>query len=457
MRNAGLLLIALGLAAGGCAPRGDEDRDAAASHAASGSAAPARAELPAEPTLADFLRLAAERNPGVLAARQRWLAARERAPQMRSLPDPQLMYEYWGLGEAEQQMLTASLTVPWPGKLTLAGRQAGEEARAEYQRYQSAGLALAFRVKSAWFEHWYLARAIEIAGENAALAREIEEAVRTRYKAGVAEFSDVVKAQVELARMEDMVKEFEQMRSPIAARLNAELDRPSEAPLPAAPKTFPGERLALPDAEVLSLLEKASPELAAMDAEVAAARHAVGLAKRGPIPDLMFKAGAMTMKAEGMDREDGPQLGVGITVPLWFGKYRAMRREAGARLAAAELSRRDTANHLGSEVKMTLFSLRDADRKVGLYLEAIIPRAEQAAAAALAGYRAGRVQFADLVDAERVLIQFRLDYARAVANRAQRLAELEMMVGRALSAEADRPTTSPADAGDRGSQKEARP
>jgi outer membrane protein TolC len=106
---------------------------------------------------------------------------------------------------------------------------------------------------------------------------------------------------------------------------------------------------------------------------------------------------------------------------------------------------------------MTLFSLRDADRKVGLYREAIIPRAEQAAAAALAGYRAGRVQLADLVDAERVLIQFRLDYARTVANRAQRLAELEMMVGRALPAEADRPTTSPADAGDRGSQKEARP
>ena len=144
----------------------------------------------------------------------------------------------------------------------------------------------------------------------------------------------------------------------------------------------------------------------------------------------------MTMKSEGMERDDGPQLGVGLTLPLWFGKYRAMRREAGAKLSAAELSRRDAANRLASDAKMALFGLRDADRKVGLYRETILPRAEQALAASLAAYRAGRVQFAELIDAQRVLIQFRLDLARSQANRAQRLAEIEMLVGRELPKEA---------------------
>ena len=392
--------------------------------------------LPASATLADYLKYAEVRNPGVQAAYQRGQAAKERAPQMRALPDPLLMYEYWGLQDTQQQMLTVGQTIPWPGKLMLAGSQAEKEAQAEYQRYQIARLALAYRVKNAYFEHWYLARAMEIAKENAELARGIEATARTRYQAALAEFADVIKAQVELSRMEDMVKELEAMRGPTIARLNAELDRPAEAPLPAPQQAPPEERLAVSETEVLSLLEQASPELAAMDAEVAAARDSVALAKRGPIPDLMLKAGAMTMKQDGMERDDGPQLGVGITLPLWFGKYRAMRREAGARLSAAEFSRRDTANRLGSDAKMALFGLRDADRKASLYRDTILPRAEQGLSAAHASYKAGKLPFIELVDAQRVLIQFRLDLARTLANRAQRLAEVEMLAGRELPKEA---------------------
>jgi outer membrane protein TolC len=393
-------------------------------------------DLPASASLADCLTYAEARNPGVRSAFQRWQAARERAPQTRSLPDPLLMYEYWGMHDTKQQMLTIGQTIPWPGKLALAGSAAEREAEAGHQRYQAARLALAYRVKNAWFEYWYLARAIEIAKENAELAGSVEETARTRYKAALAEFADVVKAQVELARMEDLVKELEAMSGPTIARLNAELDRPAEAPLSAPEKAPPEERLTISETEVLALLEQASPELAAMDAEVAAARDELRLARRGPIPDLMLKAGAMTMKPEGMERDDGPQLGVGITLPLWFGKYRAMRREAGAKLSAAEFARRDAANRLGSDAKMALFGLRDAERKAGLYRDTILPRAEQALAAARTGYAAGKVQFLELLDAQRVLIQFRLDLVRAQANRAQRLAEIEMLAGRELPKEA---------------------
>src|SRR5512135_2325013 len=150
------------------------------------------ADLPAGASLPDYLQYAEERNPGVQAARQRWLAAKERAPQARNLPDPLLMYEYWGMKDTKQQMLTVSQTVPWPGKLALAGAAARKEAAAERQRYEAARLSLVYRVKTAWFEHWYLARAIEIAREDAALAGNIEEIARTRYKAGLAEFADAV-------------------------------------------------------------------------------------------------------------------------------------------------------------------------------------------------------------------------------------------------------------------------
>jgi outer membrane protein TolC len=414
-------------------------------------------ELPAGASLSDYLQYAEARNPGVQAAYQRWQAEEARAPQMRSLPDPQLRYEFTDMGGSREQMVALAQTVPWPGKLVLRGRVAEGEAEAARQRYQAARLALAYRVKRAHYEHWYLARAVAVTRESLELARAVEETARARYKAAAAEYSDLLKAQVEVARTEDLLRELQAMRGPVVARLNAELGRPAGAPLAEARDAPPPERLAASDAEVLAWVEARSPDLAAMDAEVRAARDSTALALRGPIPDLMLSAGPAFMEPEGMDREEGFKVGVGITVPLWFGKYRAANREARARLEAARLSREETSNRLGADAKMVLFAVRDAERKAQLYREAIVPRSEQAAETAKTAYAAGKVPFVELADSQRMLLQFRLDLVRALANREKALAELEMMVGRGLPTEPEGPAKPPAAAGDEGSKKEVRP
>ena len=49
-----------------------------------------------------------------------------------------------------------------------------------------------------------------------------------------------------------------------------------------------------------------------------------------------------------------------------------------------------------------------------------------------------------LIDAERVLLEFQLSYERALANRTQRLAELEMLVGREVPrGKAEQPEKTP--------------
>jgi outer membrane protein TolC len=368
---------------------------------------------------------------------------------MRALPDPQLMYEVTDMPDAREQMIALSQTVPWPGKLVIGGRVAEGEAEAGLRRYEAARLALTYRVKSAYYEQWYLGRAIAVARENLDLTRAAEATVRTRYRAAAAEYADLLKAQVEVARNEDGLRELEAMRGPVAARLNYELGRPAGAPPAEAGDAPPPERLAASDDEVLTWIEARSPELAVMDAQIRAARDSTALARRGPLPDLMLSAGPTFMEQDGMDREEGFKVGVGLTLPLWFGRYRAANREARARFAAARLSREEAFNRIGSEARMALFAMRDADRKVRLYREAIVPRAEQAAETARTAYAAGRVPFVELADSLRMLLEFRLELARALANRAQRLAELEMMLGRELP-------TAP-EAGGEDSGREARP
>ena len=88
---------------------------------------------------------------------------------------------------------------------------------------------------------------------------------------------------------------------------------------------------------------------------------------------------------------------------------------------------------------MALYNFRDAERKIDLYRNALIPKAERAIDVTIEGFEAGTKSFLDLVDSERSLLEFQLSYEHAFANRAQRLAELEMLVGREIPQSSSEP------------------
>ena len=120
---------------------------------------------------------------------------------------------------------------------------------------------------------------------------------------------------------------------------------------------------------------------------------------------------------------------VSMNVPIWYRKYEAAEREAQARLRSARRAVEDRGATLTAELKLTLFKFRDAERKINLYRDTLVPKAEQSLRATETAYKGGKMDFLNLIDAQRALLAFRLAQERALADRAQRLAELEMVVG----------------------------
>jgi outer membrane protein TolC len=47
-------------------------------------------------------------------------------------------------------------------------------------------------------------------------------------------------------------------------------------------------------------------------------------------------------------------------------------------------------------------------------------------------FRAGSGSFTDLIDAQRILLEFALSFERALADRSQSLAELERLIGQEI-------------------------
>ena len=399
------------------------------------------ADLKENAAIEDYLRYAALNNPGLKAAFHRWKAALERISQARSLPDPRFNYTYF-IEEVEtrvgpqKQKFGLSQAFPWFGTLGLREDAATEAAAATGAQYAKARLRLFQRVKSAYHEQWYLGRAIEVTREHMRLVKNMEGVARTRFKTGAAPHSAVIQAQVELGKLDDRLRALEAMRRPIAAGLNAALNRPSEQPLP-VPTSVPAVEVSFTDAQAMEWLAEHSPDLQRLDHLLGQAEASVGLAERSTYPDIRLGVDYVdtddALNAGVVDSgKDSVMATVSVSLPLWYGKHRAAGREARLHKASVASERADAENRLEAALTMALYHFRDAERKMDLYGNTLVQQAEQSVKVARQGFESGETSFVALIDAQRLLLEFQLAHQRAQADQGQRLAEIEVLVGRAV-------------------------
>ncbi|MHC4667929.1 MAG: TolC family protein [Planctomycetota bacterium] len=204
--------------------------------------APGQVDLSGELELAHLIGLAAERNPRLAAARQRWLAAAERPAQARSLPDPLFAYTEMvdpietRVGPMDRQFKLTQ-PIPYPGKLAAAGSLAQEEARIRELDYFIAVRDTVAAVKVTYVEFLYLRKALLIVKQNQELARQLAEKSAAIYAKTKEENRDVVtlfdtlKAQSQLAQLAYDSITLEELRQTEATNLNRLLSRAPEAPL----------------------------------------------------------------------------------------------------------------------------------------------------------------------------------------------------------------------------------
>jgi outer membrane protein TolC len=391
-------------------------------------------------TLQDYLVYAALNNPGLEAAFDRWQAALESVPQVRALPDPRFTYAYF-IREVEtrvgpqQHKFRIAQMFPWFGKLELRGNAAGEEAEAARQRYEAQKVRLFYEVKEAYYEYYYLGRAIAVVRDQLRFVTYLEGVVRTRYRAAAAKYADVIRAQVELGKLDDQLRSLQDLREPVVAGINAALNRPIWAELP-WPAEVAEAKVDATDEQIFLWLEESSPELKELDHWTAKAGIGIDLARKNFYPDVTFgldyiQTGGPIMSTPDAGKDPVIAM-VSINVPLWYGKLRAAVREAEARQRASANSRTNLENVLSARVKLALYKWRDAERKIDLYRDTLLPKARQSLRAYETAFMAGTATFLDVVDAIRVLLHFELSYERALADHAKSLAGVEKLIGREL-------------------------
>ncbi len=120
---------------------------------------------------------------------------------------------------------------------------------------------------------------------------------------------------------------------------------------------------------------------------------------------------------------------VGVSLPIWRSAYGAAEQAARSNYRAAEYEQTDLGNRLSAALDDALYRYDDARRKAALYEDALLPKARQSIAAVRSAYETGNADFLDVVDAERILLEFELTARRAAADRLIQLAEIDRLAG----------------------------
>jgi outer membrane protein TolC len=381
---------------------------------------------PVDPVADRLVAEALNKTPEIEADRAALEAAQRRVEPARTLPDPSASFTYQNdgrtisLGSAEGSFagLMLSQPLPWPGKLALAGKAAASEAREiEVGTLDRTALTIETRVRNAWYD-LLLARALDhLVEERRGTARQIEETTRDRYVAGLAVQQDVLRAQVELARIDELKAAQRAVITSRLAEINRLLGRPQDAALD-APAELPPVVPIPAAATVVASATVRSPEAAAARVGIETGRLRVEIAKKNFLPDFVVSAGSMYRGNFAM----GPmwQAGVGISLPVWSNR-RQQNQLAEARARVNEQAARTDV--IGRELELRtrerIAQLQTANDVAVLYRDKIVPLDQLSYESALASYQSGKVPFITVFEAVNTLYSDRASYLGRLAEAAK--------------------------------------
>lgn len=433
---AGLLLLLAASCSRNLVPVG-EPAERSRARAAEGvySAPLAKRPLPAlqaDAALPRVLQYAFTANGEIEAAYRDWRGAIERVVQAGALADPRLEFSFMFdadnfqsfTGVLKSFRLMASQELPAKGKRPAKGAQALAEAQASGERFRAAKFALQRKVVQAYADLSLNGLLIGQTSETLRLLRQSREVALHRYHEGTdTVLADLRKLDVEIQTAQSDQNSLRIQEQGLAATLNGLLNRPPEAPL--GPVRLP--ELQWPadsDAELFARAVRANPDLAALRKEIEAKGAAQVLAELERKPDYTVNAGLEGLLS--------PTVGVGMTLPINRERIRAMIAESLAMRQAAEARLRAAQSDTLARVVLALVSLRDAERILDNYHRQIIPRTKELLDSQLATYGSGGGEVLDILDTERMLIDFRKLVLRAESDRLRAAAALEETIGEDL-------------------------
>lgn len=402
------------------------------------------------------VQMALEKRPEITAARERIEAARARPAIVSALEDPMLSpsidhYPFDVMkneapaatedteteGEPEAMPATTSadngrydwsvsIEQRFPLSKVLTHRRdaaVADISKADADAERTA-LEIELDAVSAFFMLNEKRRMANVVDEQIKLAHQFVSAASARYSAGNGNQSEVLRVEVEVARLESSRRALQEEIRAAETMLNTSVSRSPELPVPAL--VLPELDTPIPpkDSVVTTALTR-RPELRVGTAEIARAGADIKAMQSMYAPMGTVRLGYASTMAEGR----GAMLMVGVSLPIWREKLRSGVSEARA------MERMARADYEGMQrmVKGEAIAARDqlsAARIQYLTLrDEVVPRAQRLIAPTLSSYSSGQGSLLAVIEAAQALWSVQAEAVMAETALGQAWARFHRMTG----------------------------
>jgi outer membrane protein TolC len=293
--------------------------------------------------------------------------------------------------------------------------------------YETLALNIVSKTKRAFYEVLAAKEGLKIVEETLTIARNLETAAKRRLEAGDIPQIEVFKSELEVARSTNDKTNAETEFLNAQKRLFTVMGKPD---------LQPGEPVGSLYTETPSLdLDKLQmqllhhyPLLEAMKQNIELANSVVKQVKRDVIPNLDISAG---YGRDGEAEEDIARLAVEVPFPI-FNRNQGKIAESRALVEKAERDYQTTYNNLLLQLEQTFLTYNSQSKQIKIFIEKILPRAEQTLNLAIEGYKEGEFNYLDVLDAQRTLAQARASYVSTLKGLNVTITELERLICRKI-------------------------
>lgn len=382
-------------------------------------------------SLAEALNLALQHNP-TLAAFAEEIRARDAAAQQAGLlpnPDLDLEVENFGGQDDLQDFDGAEATIALSQLIELGGKRSKRRQMASLEKdlagwdYRSRKLDVLASTAKAFIQVLVAQEQVALNDELVRLAEKTHAAVGARVEAGKVSPLENSRAQVELAAARSGANRAQRELEAARLRLGA-----AWGTAPVKFHRVVGDLAAvqpLPPAETVQGLLDNNPDLLRWQSERERREAALALASSQALPDLSLKVGVRNFQDT-----DSNALMVGIQLPLpFFNRNQGGVAEARANLRKSHQEQRAAEAEIRTGLAETWQMLTAAYVEAATIRDEILPGARDAYEAAGFGYREGKFDFLQMLDAQRTLFTVKRQYLQALAAYHLTRTDMERLTG----------------------------
>jgi len=382
-----------------------------------------------------YLQTAAENNPGLKAKFKEYMASLEVAPQVKVLPDPQLAFAYF-ISPVETRLgpqrfkISASQMFPWFGILDAKENVAIELAKSKYEIFLEAKSKLYNDVRSTYYNIYFIRRAIDISRENLSILNSFQKLANIKVESGKVSAVDEYRIEMEIGDLENQLALLIDQEVVLDVLFNNFLNVENNQNIH-TPDILWTNDLAFDKEDILDSIRSGNHQLLVLSLQQQALSYREELASKQGKPDFSIGfdytfIGPGSNNLAGTDAFVFPM--VGISIPLYRNKYKAMVNEVIYLQESKELEFSEKVNILESVFENSWKDYNDSNRRIQLFISQT-ELAELSLKLLETEYATGNKNFEEILRMERKLLQYGLSLEKARSDKQASISFINYLMG----------------------------